>query len=49
MGLAGVRNSDNVKFFDAKKPVAVVYYSVDFVYNPKGSNYWRNRFKLALF
>lgn len=36
MGLAGVRNSDNVQFFDAKKPLVVVYYDVDYERNPKG-------------
>lgn len=41
-GLAGVRSSDNTWQFD-KKPLVVVYYNVDYVKDPKGSNYWRNR------
>ena len=36
MGLAGVRDRDNVQFFDAKKPLVVVYYEVDYERNPKG-------------
>lgn len=36
MGLAGLRNGDNLQFFDAKKPLAVVYYEVDYNRNPKG-------------
>ena len=43
MGLAGVRNADNMMFFEAKKPLVVAYYDVDYTHNPKGSNYWRNR------
>ena len=43
MGLAGVRNADNMALFEAKKPLVVAYYSVDYTHNPKGSNYWRNR------
>ena len=43
MGLAGVRNADNMVLFEAKKPLVVAYYSVDYTHNPKGSNYWRNR------
>jgi len=43
MGLAGVRTQDNSEYFDAKKPLAVVYFNVDYTRNPKGSNYWRNR------
>ena len=35
MGLAGVRDRDNIQFFD-KKPLVVVYYDVDYVRNPKG-------------
>ena len=45
MGLAGVRNVDNKKYFEPKQPLAVVYFNVDYKYNPKGSNYWRNRYK----
>lgn len=43
MGLAGVRNADNMAMFEAKKPLVVAYYNVDYAHNPKGSNYWRNR------
>ena len=43
MGLAGVRNPDNMGMFEAKKPLVVAYYNVDYTHNPKGSNYWRNR------
>lgn len=28
---------------DFKKPIATAYYNVDYVKNPKGTNYWRNR------
>ncbi len=41
LGLAGVRTNDNVEFFN--KPLVVVYFDLDYVRNPKGSNYWRNR------
>uniref|UniRef100_A0A914V9R8 Protein disulfide-isomerase n=1 Tax=Plectus sambesii TaxID=2011161 RepID=A0A914V9R8_9BILA len=41
-GLVGVRSSDNAWQFD-KKPLVVVYYNVDYVKDPKGTNYWRNR------
>lgn len=44
MGLAGVRNADNMAMFEAKKPLVVAYYNVDYTHNPKGSNYWRNRY-----
>jgi len=40
-GLAGYRKSANTAQF--KNPLVVVYYDVDYVKNPKGSNYWRNR------
>ncbi|KAF7287794.1 hypothetical protein GWI33_003425 [Rhynchophorus ferrugineus] len=40
-GLVGVRKSDNQR--DFKSPLVVVYYGVDYVKNPKGTNYWRNR------
>jgi len=40
-GLAGIRTTSNSDQF--KKPLIVVYYDVDYVKNPKGSNYWRNR------
>lgn len=36
MGLAGVRDGDNIQFFDAKKPLVVVYYEIDYERNPKG-------------
>lgn len=41
-GLVGVREGGNAWQFD-KKPLVVVYYNVDYVKDPKGSNYWRNR------
>jgi protein disulfide isomerase family A protein 3 len=41
-GFAGVRTQGNVFQF-AKRPLFVVYYNVDYVKDPKGSNYWRNR------
>lgn len=37
MGLAGVRTQDNSEYFDAKKPLAVVYFNVDYTRNPKGN------------
>jgi len=40
-GLCGHRTGDNAK--DFKNPLVVAYYSVDYVKNPKGTNYWRNR------
>lgn len=40
-GLAGYRKSSNTAQF--QNPLVVVYYDVDYVKNPKGSNYWRNR------
>ena len=43
MGLAGVRDNDNIKFFETKKPLAVAYFDIDYIRNAKGSNYWRNR------
>lgn len=36
MGLAGVRNTDNMNFFEEKKPLCVVYYEIDYSMNPKG-------------
>lgn len=36
MGLAGIRDRDNMQLFDHKKPLVVVYYDVDYVRNPKG-------------
>lgn len=40
-GLVGHRTTVNSAQF--KSPLVVVYYDVDYVKNPKGSNYWRNR------
>lgn len=40
-GIAGIRTRDNVQ--DFKNPLVVAYYNVDYVKNPKGTNYWRNR------
>nr|XP_033185197.1 protein disulfide-isomerase A3 [Bombus vancouverensis nearcticus] len=40
-GIAGVRTRDNEREF--KNPLVVAYYAVDYVKNPKGTNYWRNR------
>ena len=39
MGLAGVRNKDNMALFEDKKPLAVVYFAVDYVRNPKGERF----------
>ncbi|CAO1413169.1 unnamed protein product [Diamesa tonsa] len=40
-GLAGIRTRDSMQEF--KNPLVVAYYAVDYVKNPKGTNYWRNR------
>ncbi|XP_054158254.1 protein disulfide-isomerase A3-like [Oppia nitens] len=40
-GLVGFRTQNNNN--DFKTPLVVVYYDVDYVKNPKGTNYWRNR------
>ena len=40
-GLVGHRTFDNAK--DFKSPLVIAYYDVDYVKNPKGTNYWRNR------
>ncbi|CAH1377773.1 hypothetical protein MTP99_019188 [Tenebrio molitor] len=40
-GLVGHRKSDNRN--DFQNPLVVAYYGVDYVKNPKGTNYWRNR------
>ena len=40
-GLVGHRTSANVANF--KNPLLTVYYNVDYIKDPKGSNYWRNR------
>ena len=36
MGIAGVRSTNNMKFFEEKKPLCVVYYDIDYTLNPKG-------------
>lgn len=38
MGLAGVRTSDNMELYNAKRPLAIVYFDVDYERNPKGEN-----------
>lgn len=43
MGIVGHRTMDNQKFFEAKRPMVVVYFDVDYVRNLKGTNYYRNR------
>ncbi|KAF2366681.1 disulfide isomerase [Trinorchestia longiramus] len=40
-GLVGHRTSDSAG--DFQSPLVVAYFSVDYVKNPKGTNYWRNR------
>ncbi|XP_032528964.2 protein disulfide-isomerase A3 [Danaus plexippus] len=40
-GLVGIRQKDNMN--DFSNPLVVAYYDVDYVKNPKGTNYWRNR------
>jgi len=40
-GLVGHRRTDNQ--MDFQNPLVVAYYSVDYVKNAKGTNYWRNR------
>nr|CAH0100437.1 unnamed protein product [Daphnia galeata] len=40
-GLVGHRSVDNAAQF--KDPIVVAYFGVDYVKNPKGTNYWRNR------
>ncbi|CAH0562010.1 unnamed protein product [Brassicogethes aeneus] len=40
-GLVGHRKSDNRQEFE--NPLIVAYFNVDYVKNPKGTNYWRNR------
>uniref|UniRef100_A0A1I7Z114 Protein disulfide-isomerase n=1 Tax=Steinernema glaseri TaxID=37863 RepID=A0A1I7Z114_9BILA len=42
VGMAGIRTQGNAFQFE-RKPLVVVYYNVDYVKDPKGSNYWRNR------
>jgi protein disulfide isomerase family A protein 3 len=41
-GLAGIRTPGNIFQYMAR-PLVVVYYNLDYVKDPKGSNYWRNR------
>uniref|UniRef100_A0A8D8ULV7 Protein disulfide-isomerase n=2 Tax=Cacopsylla melanoneura TaxID=428564 RepID=A0A8D8ULV7_9HEMI len=40
-GLVGHRTRENGA--DFKQPLVIAYYGVDYVKNPKGTNYWRNR------
>lgn len=40
-GLVGHRTRDNSAEF--KPPFVIAYYAVDYIKNPKGTNYWRNR------
>lgn len=40
-GLVGHRTRDTTA--DFKHPYIIAYYAVDYVKNPKGTNYWRNR------
>ena len=47
MGLAGIRDTDNDKYFN--NPLVVVYFNIDYTHNAKGSNYWRNRLNSLLF
>lgn len=42
VGMAGIRTQGNLFQFD-QKPLFIVYYNVDYLKDPKGSNYWRNR------
>lgn len=37
MGIVGHRTVDNQKFFEAKRPMVVVYFDVDYVRNLKGA------------
>lgn len=39
--MVGHRKADNRQDFE--NPLVVAYYSVDYVKNTKGTNYWRNR------
>lgn len=41
LGLCGERTRANGGNFE--KPLVVAYFNVDYVKNPKGTNYWRNR------
>uniref|UniRef100_A0A915C788 Protein disulfide-isomerase n=3 Tax=Parascaris univalens TaxID=6257 RepID=A0A915C788_PARUN len=42
VGLAGVRTPGNLFQFDDSN-IFIVYYKIDYLLDPKGSNYWRNR------
>ena len=37
MGLVGLRTTDNMMFYEDKKPLVVAYFVVDYVRNPKGT------------
>lgn len=39
--MVGLRTRDLAQEF--QNPIVVAYYAVDYVKNPKGTNYWRNR------
>lgn len=39
--MVGHRTPDTVQ--DFQNPLVVAYFSVDYIKNPKGTNYWRNR------
>jgi protein disulfide isomerase family A protein 3 len=41
-GLCGHRTQESIWQF-TERPIVVVYYNVDYVKDPKGTNYWRNR------
>jgi len=41
-GVAGLRTSSNNAYFTSR-PLCTAYFAVDYVRNPKGTNYWRNR------
>ncbi|KAH9503197.1 Protein disulfide-isomerase A3 [Bulinus truncatus] len=41
LGLCAERTQSNAASFG--KPLFVAYYNVDYIKNPKGTNYWRNR------
>ncbi|VDM52112.1 unnamed protein product [Angiostrongylus costaricensis] len=42
VGMAGIRTQSNLFQFE-QRPLVIVYYNVDYLKDPKGSNYWRNR------
>uniref|UniRef100_A0A0N5BWA7 Protein disulfide-isomerase n=1 Tax=Strongyloides papillosus TaxID=174720 RepID=A0A0N5BWA7_STREA len=41
-GLSGIRTQGNLFQF-TRRPLFIVYYNIDYVKDPKGSQYWRNR------